>query len=382
MKTKLLSFKQVLLAVTLVFSGTQIWGQDAKPKLAILPLDAHGMIYSGKELASVLRMETEKLKVANIIDPYEMAEVLKKEKSVNTDSCFSKSCLSRVGQLLGVDQVASGSVERYGNKIVVTLRLYDVKKQDLISADVTEYVNLQEELQRMMRVSVCRLFGVETDKVLVDQLVNIEVPVKTDYAQLKLNGPRFGFSYLMGDAAARMTAPKEEGGYDMYPVSFVLGYQQEFRYQSVGDFQALIELIGTVSGLESGQFIPAFTFMNGFRWGKAGWEFGFGPTLRVVKRAEGFFDTEDYLEAGAGKWHLANEMPYDTVTALPLYNLETQIDRRGTLGLSAGLVLAFGRTFRAGYLNVPVNLYFAPRKQGSYLGVSCGFNISKKNKNL
>jgi len=53
---------------------------------------------------------------------------------------------------------------------------------------------------------------------------------------------------------------------------------------------------------------------------------------------------------------------------------------RGFGALSASLILSAGRTFKSGYLNIPVNIYVSPRKEGTVVGFSFGFNIYKKPK--
>jgi hypothetical protein len=40
-------------------------------------------------------------------------------------------------------------------------------------------------------------------------------------------------------------------------------------------------------------------------------------------------------------------------------------------------VFAFGRTFRAGALNIPVNLFYSSQKGGGMAGINVGFNVQK-----
>jgi hypothetical protein len=193
-----------------------------------------------------------------------------------------------------------------------------------------------------------------------------------------------GFSATFGDAGRRLQDSKEKGGFDMYPVTFQFGFQKEFQYLSAGEFQALIEFIGLVGGLESGKLIPSVTLLNGFRFNKGGWEIGFGPSLRFVKKADGFYDNNGYL-GERNEWHLSGEyfpaQMNDTSSIMPKnnpYPIISRLDSRGNVRLSAGLVFAVGKTFRSGYLNMPVNLYVSPRKEGWIAGFSFGFNIYKK----
>ncbi|MBK6526803.1 MAG: hypothetical protein IPG07_15360 [Crocinitomicaceae bacterium] len=40
--------------------------------------------------------------------------------------------------------------------------------------------------------------------------------------------------------------------------------------------------------------------------------------------------------------------------------------------------MAFGRTFRSGALNIPVNIYYSSNKFGGVIGASIGFNVNKR----
>ena len=108
--------------------------------------------------------------------------------------------------------------------------------------------------------------------------------------------------------------------------------------------------------------------MNGFRFNQYGWEFGVGPVFRLTTKAKGYYNDE-------GKWVKANEVPENSN-----YTLVDEIDFRGNSSFTTGLVIAVGKTFKSGYLNIPVNVYVSPRKEGSIVGLTFGFNVAKKAK--
>ena len=63
------------------------------------------------------------------------------------------------------------------------------------------------------------------------------------------------------------------------------------------------------------------------------------------------------------------------------YNLNSKFaDTRGNLAISTQFVMAVGRTFRAGSLNIPVNVFYSSRKKGGMVGLSVGFNVLKSKK--
>ena len=44
--------------------------------------------------------------------------------------------------------------------------------------------------------------------------------------------------------------------------------------------------------------------------------------------------------------------------------------------------MAIGRTFRAGALNIPVNVFYSSSRGGGMVGASVGFNVEKKKKRI
>ena len=353
---------------------------ESKETVAVLNIDTKGVIQDGEAMGYLVRLELEKTKKYNVMDKYDIADIIEKE-GIDINTCFGKNCLVDAGKKLKVDKMLTGSVERFGEKIVITLRLIDVKTSTVIASDATEYLNLQPEIQKMVEISVKNLLGIENDPILVNLLVEYDTPITTPKTTLKLSGPRMGVSMVTGLAAKRLAAPKNEGGYGMFPINVQFGYQLEQQYLSAGNFQALIEVIGLIGGLESGQILPSISFLNGFRDNKSGIEFAFGPVIRVVQTANVY--KADHV-GGDGAWHVESDWSDDpnnwdgkylkdnpnTVTELP--------DSRGKHKMSAGIVIAAGKTFKSGYLNIPVNLYIVPKKNATVYGLSIGFNINKK----
>ncbi|MBI4930437.1 MAG: hypothetical protein HY841_06720 [Bacteroidetes bacterium] len=385
MKTTNQTIKTMMLGIimcgAIISSSAQ---NQAKPVAAVLGIDSKGVISDAEAVGYMVRLEMEKANVYNVMDKYDVAEGVKKN-NIDAKTCFGKSCVVAAGKSLGVDKMITGSVERFGEKIVISLKVIDVKTEVVEKQDATEYLNLQPELQKMIAISVQKMMGITPDQNLVNLLINYDTPVESPKTQLRLNGPRMGGSMVFGDGAKVLQEPSaDKGGFDMYPVMFDCGWQHEWQYLSAGNFQALVEFIPMISGLESGKFIPSVTFMNGFRFGKGGWEFAFGPSFRIVQKAKGFYDTNNSLGAGNDAWHLENEWNImDTVAGIPRpvpnpYSTEKRLDSRGSSALSARLVLAVGRTFKSGYLNIPVNVFVVPDKAGTTVGVSFGFNIYKK----
>ena len=367
MKNKKSMISSMLFAAAIFTQAPSVVAQDLnqKPTIAVLNIDSKGLPVNSEAMGYIVRLELEKTGRYSVMDRYEVAEVTNKN-SVHPSECYSKSCLVSTGRLLKVEKMLGGSVELLDQKVVISLRLIDVTTGVVEKSDATEYLNLPE-LQKMIRISVQKITGITPDEVMVNELIDYDVPIQSPKNTLRLNGPRMGFATTTGMNSAILQSKAAVGGFDMYPVSFEFGWQQEFQYISAGNFQALIENVFMVSGLESGRFIPNYAPLLGFRFGKQAWEFAFGPTFRFVRKAYGYYDS-------TGAWRLANEgVPASATTT-------SRLDSRGNVALSTGLVIAIGRTFHSGYLNIPLNAYIAPRKDGTTIGATFGFNIQKKDK--
>lgn len=364
MKTQVMLIKASFIII-LVALSVSITAQN-KTTIAVIGIDTKGIELDNTSMGNLIRLELEKANRYEVLDKYDVANKLS-ENAIDPDNCFGKTKLIRAGKLLKTEKVLTGNVEKFGDKIIFVLRMIDVNSERIENTNVMEYLYLESEIQTMAKISVNNIIGVENDKLLVDLLIDYDNLVSSPKTTVKLNGPRMGASVVFGETADRLGASEKDGGYDMYPVSSIFGYQYEFQYLSSGDFQALVEMVGAFSGLETGNFIPSLSVMNGFRFNNTGWEFALGPIFRVAKTAEGYWDND-------GNWNLG-KIPEGSD-----YFLTTAIDSRGSTNLSTSLIIAFGKTFKSGYLNMPVNVYFVPKKEGSTIGVVFGFNIAKKQK--
>jgi len=364
-----------VLAWLFIMAGTSN-GQTPNT-IAVLNIDTKGLNLDPVAMGNLVRLELEKTNAYSVLDKYDVAYIIEKEE-LDISNCYGKICLLEAAKSLKVDKMLTGNVERFGDKIIISLRLIDVETAMVEKSDVTEYQNIQDEIQIMTEISVKKILGLDIDPNLVNLLVNYEDPIISARTNLRLNGPRMGIAYITGQRADRLMAKTSKGGYDGYPFLSQFGYQYEIQYLSAGNFQALVEFLGMLSGLEQQLFNPSLIFMNGFRWGKQGWEIAFGPSVSMRKTAMGFFDTDAIMGGDANDWYREEEW-YDKfgTDLAETYDKEEAMDTRGDLEVGTGWVWAIGKTFKSGYLNIPVNVYVSPNKKGWYIGLSIGFNVSK-----
>lgn len=360
-------------------SHSEISAQQ-RQSFAVLNIDTKGLSIDAADFGNMVRLELEKNKDFNVMDRYEMADVLA-TNGVDISNCFGKSCLVEIGQILRVDNMLTGNADLINDKIVLTLRLVDVASEEIVRSNVMEYIDREELLNRMVSVSINNLFEIQNDQVVVEQLTQVEEPIAPLTSSYKLSGPRIGMAYVTGDLNETIQRPRNKGGFDGYPYLSQIGYQFEVQYLSAGNFLSLIEFLVMLSGMEQQMFIPTLVFTNGFRLSKQGLEIAFGPTISLRRQAQGFYDYLGWMDGDAGEWYLVNEWNEAFPGSDNPYKDEfvDRMDSRGDMVISAGWVWAIGKTFHSGYLNIPLNIYVSPNKEGWYVGFSLGFNVSKKN---
>ncbi|MBC7425817.1 MAG: hypothetical protein H7321_04710 [Bacteroidia bacterium] len=357
-----------IIILTLFSQSNAFAGEPGKSRMAFIDIDCRNTVVSTTEnpVTALTRVELEKSKQFDLLDKYDLEYLIKRD-SIKSTNCYSKICMTELGRKLNVEKMFTGSVEVLSDKIIVTFRILDIASGTFEKVQVNEFINVPVEIKKMIVITMNSMFGVANDAALVTALTKKEAfddAINNPYKLLlRTDGPRMGFTYFTGEAATLIGAKRAEGGFGAQPMMFQFGYQFEKQYLNEGNFQALFEFVPMVTGLDQGLIIPSITLMNGLRNNKNGWEFAFGPTLSFVNKSTGFYDNTN-------KWHLAS----DTTNIGYKVSLESRIDSRGELNISPGFVFAFGKTFKSGKLNIPLNAYVIPHNTGVRFGFSFGFN--------
>lgn len=370
--TKLIKLIMAIAIVLLIINPIKAQSTGGKTKIAVLSIDYKGDAASPILLGNYLRTELAKLDQFEVMDRYDEDFILNK-KNMKPDNCYGKLCLVEFGNALGVDKMMTGSVDPYGDTFILTLNLIDVKTSTIEKTFVKEFLNLPKEFPTIISVSVHEMYGMPNDAETLKRLTkkfNQESSVNNPHEQrLNLNGPRFGCVAIIGSDRKIIMSSKANGGFDAFPLMFQFGYQYEQQYLNQGKLQALFEFIPMMTGLEQGMFIPSFTILHGLRNSSNGFEFAFGPSLRLVKEAQGFY-------ASDGDWHLSNEWNnyHSDIPAVT----QSRLDSRGSVKLDASFVFALGFTMKSGDLNIPINAYVVPGKDSFRVGASFGFNGKAK----
>lgn len=342
---------------------------QTRSKIAVLHIDTKGLEFDPIQMGDLTRIEIDKLGLFEVVDKYDVKYLVEKEK-LNLLDCYGKICLVEVGKKLGVEKMLTGSVELLSQKIIISYRLIDVNSSTVEKSQIIEFLNLKQQVQTMINVTLNQMFGIANNPDLVNKLTKSEAFESEinnpNQVKLNLSGPRMGVTIFTGATADRLKAPTSEGGINATPVMFQFGYQFETTYLNQGGLQALFEFIPIITGLDQSQIIPSVSILHGVRSNKNGWEFAFGPIIYLNKSAEGFYDN--------GKW--VRKSDWDAATPNVPYpsELVTRYDDRGNPRLISSFVFAFGKSLRSGRMNIPVNAFFIPSTAGYRFGISVGFN--------
>jgi hypothetical protein len=138
---------------------------------------------------------------------------------------------------------------------------------------------------------------------------------------VNLSGPRFGYTSLSDGVVRKL---KEDRQIEVGSMISQFGWQFEKQFYNNGDGLTILnEWVGLLGGLEQSLAIPSLSWLVGFRT-KEGAEFGLGPNLTPA---------------------------------------------------GVALAVAGGVTFRAGAVNIPLNVAVVPSSAGVRVSMLTGFSL-------
>lgn len=368
MKSKL-NFTILLLFASGLISSLR--SAEAMPGILIAGIEIKGFPNDSNQLVNICMYELKKLNIYDVLNQNDV-EFSAKENNIDLTNCMSKQCMTQIGKALGVEKVIGGSIEQFGEKIYISFRLLNAPGGNIEKTYSQEFMAFPDRLPLMIEITLRKMHGLEVDEAILKTLTSIQSLESTlnnpKITRLNLSGPRFGFGFIAGPDAKDFRRPEKEGGWGSSPILSHFGYQFEISYLNQGNIQGLFEFLPLVSGVEYGSFIPSFTFLHGIRSNKTGLEFTIGPTFNTTRRTEGV-----YLDEG---W-TSIKKPKRPLTAEELSNSREALTQSGITKIEGGLAIGFGKSFRSGHVNFPVNAYVVLRKDSPRFGLSIGFNTKK-----
>jgi len=158
------TFKLIFLSL---FISSISYGQSApKPVVGILGVDISGFTLDSDQAGALTRSELSKLGNFEVMDNYDVDYLLEKT-DLTAENCFGKLCLLEIGRAIKSDKMMTGKIEVAGEQINVTYRLIDVGTGSVEKTHVKEFLNLRQQLQPMIRITLREMFDMEVDQDLL-----------------------------------------------------------------------------------------------------------------------------------------------------------------------------------------------------------------------
>lgn len=362
-------------------SFSHLKSQESKPSIAVTDIDVRGHKMNSAQAIQFAINELMRIDQYEVMDRYDL-EYLSRRDSLSLGGCFSKICLKEIGTKLNVDKMFTGSISQLGDNLNITLRVLDVKTGVFELVKIKEFLIIPGSELQMMRICLNEMFNLPNDQDVIKKLTlrsDFDNTVNNPYTlRLRSDGPRMGMTYATGFLGDVLQNAANVGGYGGQPYMFQFGYQFEKQYLNEGNFQALFEFIPMITGLDQGRFIPSITMLNGIRNNTNGWEFAFGPTFALGKFAEGYI-ASDNNEFVINSRNSLLSLAEEAKAAGKI--IEKRPDSRGNTEISYGFLFAAGKTIKSGKLNIPMNIFIVPGKNGLRFGLSMGWNGKSRYEN-
>jgi len=363
--------RYLLLLLTL-FGGKLLTAQEttpaALPSMVIGGIEVTGIQFNQDILRSIIYKSLVNSKKYVVNDRYDVAERVGIE---NLKKCMGKECLIATGKQLNADYAMSAAYEGLGDRILISMKIVDVKTGEIVQNEIEQFENQPRELNRMTDIMIYRVLSIPSDAVVSRILIFKDNPAASGgLGKMNNSGPRMGVAVVTEENAEFFTRSEKEGGAGGIPILFNIGYQLEKQYVGGENFSALFEFIGNVAGIEHGTPVPSLAILHGVRFGKGAWEIAMGPSLSFKKLLAG---TSEY----DGTFRSYSDLANSGVLNPEQYSYFDRPDTRGATYFAPNFVVGFGKTFRPGALNVPINVYASFNKYGTTYGLSLGINITR-----
>ncbi len=138
-------------------------GDTERVTLAVKDLEARGI---GEDeaatLSDVLRSELMNTGRFQVMERNRMQDVLREQAFHQSGACNEEACLVQMGQLLGIQQLAAGSIGRVGKAYSINARVISVSTGEIVTTVSHHYTGpIEDLLTQEIGVVAKRLAGIE-----------------------------------------------------------------------------------------------------------------------------------------------------------------------------------------------------------------------------
>jgi len=175
--------KHIVLSIITV---TLLAGQTEKKTTAVLDFDGLG-IEESESIALTQRLAGEMVNTNAfiLVDRSQMEEILE-EQGFQQTGCTSSECAVEIGNLLGVQQMVSGSFGKIGKTYTIETKLFSVETGETIQAVNKTYRGEVDELITQVELVAWELAGIEPPDNLKNKAgIEIAKPKKVSSGKSK-----------------------------------------------------------------------------------------------------------------------------------------------------------------------------------------------------
>jgi len=224
MKIRRSIYSVILLMLLAIISAYPGYAQE-KRTLAILDFDGLGISQQEAQLLTnrlrTLLVQTDSYRV---IERGQMEQILQ-EQNFQLSLCTSQECAVEVGQLLGAQEIMTGSIGKIGQTFTVDLRIVDVETSSILK---TASYDIRGEIDQMLTegmVEVARRVSENSALGAGSKYGTLNVYSQPEGARVLVDGEEMGVTPF---AATELSAGEEHtiqmmlDGYESYTESIVI----------------------------------------------------------------------------------------------------------------------------------------------------------------
>ncbi|MGD9939806.1 MAG: PEGA domain-containing protein [Clostridia bacterium] len=142
--------------------------------VSFIGFDSSDLTESGRAiLADLVRREISLAPGFLLIERQELGSVLA-EQELQLSELFEGTGVVSVGKLLGADYVMLGRVGKLGTLYIISLRMIDVARGEVVRAVTEEYLGPIEDLRKPVRIAAQRILGIPGIEVKQGEYISVE----------------------------------------------------------------------------------------------------------------------------------------------------------------------------------------------------------------
>ncbi len=152
----------MILLFGLIIFQSSVAQESQKTNIAVIDLNSHGGLTQSEisALSDRLRSLLVRTNTFDVVDRGKMEEILK-EQGFQMGGCTSAECVVEAGQILGVEQMITGSIGKIGRLYTIDIILIDVQTAKIMKSITRDYQGEVEGLVALMQSITNELSGLQ-----------------------------------------------------------------------------------------------------------------------------------------------------------------------------------------------------------------------------